>query len=96
MIIHLKSIPKVQSPKDFSINSNFNFKFRMWQEIQKKAELELIHVLIMSKLPLIDTSSAPSLDDVSPDTFYQKGPPSDAILNRWQLIIDLYKEHGFI
>lgn len=68
----------------------------MWQEVQSKAEMELIHVLIMSKLPLIDKSSVSSLEEVSPDTFYQKGPPSEAILNRWKLIIDLYTEHGFV
>lgn len=68
---------------------------RVWLEIQRCAPMEMIHVLIMSKLPLIDKTTV-SYDDITPDTFYQKGPPSKAILNRWKLILDLYVEHGFI
>lgn len=68
----------------------------MWQEIQKKAELEFLHILSMSKMSLTERSSIPSLDNISADTFYEKMPLSKVILNRWKLIIDLYQEHGFI
>lgn len=68
----------------------------MWHEIQEKSKMELLHILFMSKLVLADKSSAPSIDEVSPETFYTDEPPSKAVLNRWKFIIDLFVENRFI
>lgn len=67
----------------------------MWAEIQKTAKMETLHVLFMSKLALSDYSAVSEIDEISPDTFFNDEPPSDAVLNRWKLIIDMFVENGF-
>lgn len=71
--------------------------FRMWNEIQSKAKFELLHSLFMVKIVVADESSAPpSLDEVSPETFFSGEQPSTAVLNRWKCILDVCKDNKFI
>lgn len=68
----------------------------MWIKIQDKAKNELLHAIFMIKVVFADEKDIPSLDEVSPDTFFTEEIPSILILNRWKLVIDLYKENDFI
>lgn len=69
----------------------------MWTEIQSKAKFELLHSLYMVKIVAADESLAPpSLDEVTPDMFFNQAKPTNAILNRWRCILNVCKENKFI
>lgn len=69
----------------------------MWNEIKDKSKIEILHIFFLSKLCMVETSETPPLlDAVNSETFFKNEPPSDAVLQRWKLIIDLFQENGFI
>lgn len=69
----------------------------MWDEIQSKAKNELLHSLFMLKVVTADESSAPpSLDEVTPDHFFNEEKPTNVVLQRWQCILDLCKENKLL
>lgn len=70
--------------------------FRMWNEIRKNAKVELLHVLFMTKVCLADSETAPDLEDICPDTFYDDKPPSNEILTRWKCVLELFERNEFI
>lgn len=71
--------------------------FRMWKEIQTKAKYVLLQSIFMAKIAMTDkTSTTTSLDEVTSDTFIDEGPPSKAVLQRWDCIFDICERNGFI
>lgn len=68
----------------------------MWNEIREKAKIEMLHILVLSKLCMVEEHSAPSLDTISSETFFMDEPPSKATLNRWKLMIDMFQVNGFL
>lgn len=66
----------------------------MWNEIQEKAKLEMLHAFAMSKIVTADENTAPSLEEVSPESFFNDGPPSKALSQRWQCIISVCEKYG--
>lgn len=68
----------------------------MWNEIQGRAKIEMLHVFVLSKLCMVEKQSASSLDAIYSETFFNDEPPSKAILNRWKFIIDMFQANGFI
>lgn len=52
--------------------------------------------MFMVKIVVAEESEAPSLDEVSDETFFSKGKPSNAILDRWRCILEVCKENDFI
>lgn len=65
----------------------------MWEEIQKRAKIEILHVLFMTKVTTADLSS---LSNTSPDAFYNWKKLPDIVLKRWKLIIKIFTENEFI
>lgn len=68
----------------------------MWDEIQEKAKIELLHALFMAKIVTADDNSAPSLDEVTPESFFREEAPSDALLKRWRCIFHVCENNGLI
>lgn len=70
--------------------------FRMWKEIKTNAKIELLHVLVMSRIAMADGSSIPSIDEISAETYYKDEPSPKDVLKRLKFIIDMFVENGFI
>lgn len=68
----------------------------MWNEIQGKAKIELLHVFILVKLCMAEKHAAPAIDSVSSETFFNDEPPSADLLNRWKFIVDMFQANGFL
>lgn len=64
--------------------------------MKENAKVELLHILFMLKICNADEKKTPSMDEISDETFLKSEKPSDAILNRWKCIIDLFKQNEFI
>lgn len=73
--------------------ASFYFGFRMWREIQRRAKIELLHVLFMIKMITFDASASQERD---PDAFYDWKELPDNVSKRWQLLIDIFSKNGFI
>lgn len=72
------------------------FSFRMWNEIQEKAKIEMLHVFWMTRIAMADGNAIPSIDEISSETFYREEPISKTVLNRWKFIIDMFTANDFI
>lgn len=65
----------------------------MWLEIKERAKFELMHILFMQKISFVDYAA--SVDEISKDTFTKNQKPTDDILHRWRVVIDLFTQHDF-
>lgn len=74
----------------------FFFLIRIWNEIQNKAKLEILHVFFLTKCVLANEQTAPWIEDITPETFFSSELPSKAILDRWKLILDVFQENSLI
>lgn len=68
----------------------------MWNEIRKTAKMETAHIFLMTIVRLLDKSQVSDVESFSPEAYARRGKPSDSILNRWKLIIDLFVENELI
>lgn len=69
--------------------------FRMWDEIQQKAKIELLHVLFMIKMITFDTSSSQKTR-VDPKVFYDWIKLPQNVQTRWKLLMEIFSENEFI
>lgn len=60
------------------------------------AKLEFMHIIFMTKIALADKNHVADVESFSPGMFNEGGKPSDTILNRWKIIIDLFVENGLL
>lgn len=65
----------------------------MWEEIQKRAKIEMLHILFMIK---VTTADLDSLGETSPDAFYNWKQLPNEVLKRWKIIIKIFTENEFI
>lgn len=72
------------------------FLIRIWNEIQNKAKLEILHIFFLTKCVLADEQTAPWIEDITAETFFSSKLPSKIILNRWKLILDVFQENALI
>lgn len=90
----MKQCPlKLISYAIFYLSTNFH---RIWTEIRANAKNELLHSLFMSKVVYAESADIPDLDDIKPNTFSSNKPLSKEVFQRWQLILDLYKDNNFL
>lgn len=66
----------------------------MWEEIRQRAKIELLHILFMIKV----TTYVPdaSNESIGPDTFFNWTQLPDRVRIRWQIVLDIFNENGFI
>lgn len=69
---------------------------RIWAEIRAKARNEFFHSLFVSTLALKKEADATAINEIVLDTFLLSNQVPDSVLKRWKLIIDLYKDNGFL
>lgn len=83
------------------INHDFvfllDFRFRMWNEVKKKAKVNLIWIyvqLAITQIMILQPGQLITFDMV--DTDYLELPPPELILNTWKCVNDLYFELEFL
>lgn len=65
-------------------------------EIRAKAKNELLHSMLVTKMVYAESSSIPDIDDITAETFIPDKPLRKEVFQRWQLILDLFKENNFL
>lgn len=68
----------------------------MWNEIRTIGKMELLRILFVIKLVFIERDSVPSLEKISPETFFKEDTPNKIALSRWKFIIESMIENEII
>lgn len=68
----------------------------MWAEIRANAKNELFHIMFITSLILKEAADIKPVDEISIETLGPREQSSGAILERWKLILDLYKKHNLL
>lgn len=68
----------------------------MWGEIQEKAKLQLLTLLVRIKVILAKEDTSQSLDNASLDNAPYLKPASQVVLDRWKIMIDVFIENGLL
>lgn len=72
------------------------FIFRVWAEIRSKAKNELFHILFITTLLFKDEAEATPVDEYTAETMSPPGESPEIVLERWKLILDLYRDNKFL
>lgn len=69
---------------------------RIWNEIRNIGKMELLRILFVIKLVFVERDSVPSLETITPETFFKEEPPTKIALSRWKIIIESMIENELI
>lgn len=66
----------------------------MWNEIREKAKLSLFPSILVAKTSNANHDSIPSFDKLDEDSFPLSKPASQAAIDQWKFIIDMFIQNG--
>lgn len=52
--------------------------------------------MFITKLVHVESADIPEIDEISPETFSPNKPIPKEVFQRWQLILDLFKDNNFL